>query len=252
MKELASNKEWKKWGETDPLYGVATLPDKNKGGTNPWTNEDFYKFGELDWIDFRRHWEMYGVNNESCLEIGCGAGRITMQLASYFNEVHALDISGEMIDYAKKHITSPSVIFHISNWIDISLDDRSVYSVFSTLVFQHLDSLLIAKDYFAEIARVLKPKGTLMVGLPIYRWPSMSTGFSQVYSIRQRLSNMKVHVGRVFMDFGMAKPTMRGLYYPVEFFYDELPKCGFHDIVISFFATMANNAPHPFVFAKKT
>jgi len=30
MRELDSNKEWKKWGETDPLYGVASWQNKNK------------------------------------------------------------------------------------------------------------------------------------------------------------------------------------------------------------------------------
>lgn len=218
MKELASNKEWKKWGETDPLFGVAAVPNKNKDGLNPWTNEDFYQLGESDWKDFRMHWEMYGVNNESCLEIGCGAGRITMQLAPYFDEVHALDISDKMIDYAKKYVTSPSVFFYISKGIDIPLEDRSVYSVFSTHVFQHFDSLSVAKDYFTEIARVLKPQGTLMIHLPIYKWPSMSRGFSKLYRIRKRVGTLRANIRRVLMDYGMAKPIMRRLHYPVEFF----------------------------------
>jgi 2-polyprenyl-3-methyl-5-hydroxy-6-metoxy-1,4-benzoquinol methylase len=59
----------------------------------PWTDKDFYQLGESDWKDFSRHWEMYGLSRESCLEIGCGAGRITMQLASYFKSVHAIDVS---------------------------------------------------------------------------------------------------------------------------------------------------------------
>ena len=249
MRELASNREWKKWGETDPLYGVATYKNKNKEGTNPWTNEDFYKFGESAWIDFKRHWEMYGVNNESCLEIGCGAGRITIHLASYFKKVHALDISDKMVEYAKKHITSPSIVFHMSKGIDIPLDDQSVCSVFSSHVFQHLDSLSVAKDYFVEIARVLKPNGTLMLHLPIYKWPLMARGFRPLYAIRKRLEDMNAHLKRVLMDIGMAKPFMRVLSYPIEFFFEELPKFGFDNIEISIFVT--DNDPHPFIFAKK-
>jgi len=251
MRDLDSNKEWKKWGELDPLFGVSSWRNKNKEGTNPWTNEDFYKLGESDWIDFRRRWEKYGVNNESCIEIGCGAGRITMQLASYFKEVHALDVSENMIKYAKKHITNPLVAFHMSKGIDIPLDDESAYSLFSTHVFQHLDSLSVAKDYFAEIARVLKPNGTLMIHLPIYRWPSNVRGFRQLYAIRKRVADIKANVKRVLMDFGMAKPIMRGLWYPVEFFYEELPKFGFDDIEISIFVTKSNNELHPFTFARK-
>lgn len=73
MKELASNKEWKKWGEIDPLFGVASWQNKQRDGSNPWTDQEFYQLGDSDWKDFSRHWEMYGVSRESCLEIGCGA-----------------------------------------------------------------------------------------------------------------------------------------------------------------------------------
>jgi hypothetical protein len=44
---------------------------------------------------------------------------------------------------------------------------------------------------------------------------------------------------------------MRGTCYPIEFFYQELPKMGFDDIEISIIAPKSNNDPHPFVFARK-
>ena len=129
---------------------------------------------------------------------------------------------------------------------------QNPYSVFSTHVFQHLDSLSVAKDYFAEISRVLMPNGTLMIHLPIHRWPSMSKGFEQIYAIRKRVGDIRAHRKRVLTDCGMAKPIMRGLSYPVGFFYEELPKLGFNEIEISIFITKSNNGLHPFIFAKKT
>ncbi|MCE2800615.1 MAG: class I SAM-dependent methyltransferase [Planctomycetaceae bacterium] len=252
MKELASNKEWKKWGESDPLFGVASWNNKNKDGSNPWTNEDFYQLGESDWRDFRTHWERYGLSsNDSCLEIGCGAGRITKQLALYFKEVHAVDVSEKMIEYAKTHVTSSSVSFHVSTGVNIPLNDQSVNSVFSTHVFQHLDTLDIARNYFKEISRVLKRNGTMMIHLPIYKWPSSSRGFKQLYAIRKQLSDVRASMRRSLMEFGLGKPIMRGLWYPVDFFYEEFPKLGLDDIEISMFVTKSNNDPHPFVLARK-
>ena len=35
MKEPGSNKEWKKWGETDPLFAVASWASKSEGGYKP-------------------------------------------------------------------------------------------------------------------------------------------------------------------------------------------------------------------------
>ncbi len=252
MRELASNKEWKVWGETDPLFGVATWDGRNRDGANPWTDEEFYQLGESDWNDFRVHWERYGLNVESCVEIGCGAGRLTAQLATYFSQVHAVDVSEKMIEYAKRHIKSPSVKFYLSNGTDFSLDDHSVSAVFSAHVFQHFDSLSVASDYFTEIARVLKPGGSLMIHLPIYKWPAMPGVFGRLYAIHKQAADMKAHVKRWLMDYGMVKPIMKGLRYPLDFFYDVLPKIGFDDIEVSIFTTTSNQDPHSFILARKT
>jgi ubiquinone/menaquinone biosynthesis C-methylase UbiE len=251
MKELASNKEWGKWGELDPLFGVSTWQNKEKDGSNPWIDQEFYQLGESDWKDFSRHWEMYGVNRESCLEIGCGVGRITNQLASYFNQVHAIDVSEKMIEYAKKHISSSSVSFRLSKGVDIPLADQSVFSVFSTHVFQHFDSLSVADWYFAEISRTMKTDGTLMIHLPIYKWPSESRILKKIYAAQKTMGDIRARGKRLLMDYGMAKPLMRGLSYPVEYFYEVLPKYGFDDVEIAVFVTKINNAPHSFILARK-
>ena len=251
MKDLASNKEWKKWGEIDPLFGVASWKNRGKGESNPWTDEEFYHLGEQDWEDFSRHWELYGVNRESCLEIGCGAGRITMQLATYFNLVHAVDVSDKMIEYAKLNISNSSVNFHITNGIDIPLPDQSVFSVFSTHVFQHFDSLKVAEGYFAEISRVMKPSGTLMIHLPIYKWPSKHRIFKMIYAARNTILDVRAKYKRLLMQYGHGKTIMRRLAYPLNFFYETLPKYNFDDIEVAIFVTKSNNDPHPFIFARK-
>ena len=48
---MKSNTEWELWGKSDPLYGVASWAGRERGGENPWTDEDFYALGE-DWLDF--------------------------------------------------------------------------------------------------------------------------------------------------------------------------------------------------------
>jgi ubiquinone/menaquinone biosynthesis C-methylase UbiE len=251
MNELASNKEWKKWGEIDPLFGVASWQNKQRGGSKPWTAEEFYQLGESDWRDFSRHWERYGVNRESCLEIGCGAGRMTMQLALYFKQVHAIDVSDKMIEYAQKHVLSSSVAFHLANGLDIPVGDQSVFSVFSTHVFQHFDSLSVADRYFAEIARIMKPEGTLMIHLPIHRWPLESRILRMIYATQKALGELRARGKRLLMHYGLAKPLMRRLSYPVEYLYEMLPKCGFDDVELAVFAIKSNNDPHSFVFARR-
>jgi SAM-dependent methyltransferase len=111
-KSLASNEEWRAWGKLDPLYGVATIPGHAKNAANPWTDESFYEIGAIDWNLFRCKWEHYGVSPGTCVEIGCGAGRLTAHLARYFRYVHGLDVSVGMIEYARPRMPA-NVSLHL-------------------------------------------------------------------------------------------------------------------------------------------
>ncbi|MGH9904954.1 MAG: class I SAM-dependent methyltransferase, partial [Pyrinomonadaceae bacterium] len=122
---MKSNVEWKYWGQTDPLYGVSSVLGKSKTNENPWTDEEFYSRGEPDWRDCLHHWEHYGVKRDSCLEVGCGAGRLTRCLQTYFQQVDAVDVSEEMIAYARKHCDSSIVSFHLTDGYRLPLQDNS-------------------------------------------------------------------------------------------------------------------------------
>lgn len=252
MKSPESNIEWKKWGDTDPLWGVATWEGKDKAGKDPWTDEEFYKLGEMDWRDFFAHWQKYGVDDQSCLEIGCGTGRITMQLAKHFKETRAVDVSEGMIAYAQTRIKDPSVKFLVSDGIRLPGEDGSVTAVFSSHVFQHFDSLGYASQNFAEISRVLKPGGSMMIHLPIFQWhPETPRIFIKLIQIRKHIKNSTMWIRRRLIQSGLSKPMMQSLKYPIDYFYKYLPLYGFTNIEISLFSVKSNGGVHPFVFAQK-
>ncbi len=117
----------------DPLFGVATWAGKEKDGSSPWTEEEFYALGESDWRDFVSHWQHYGVSKQSCMEIGCGAGRITKSLATYFDHVIAVDVSPDMIDCARRAIKSGNVEFSLIDGFAPSASRR-----FSNCYFHYL------------------------------------------------------------------------------------------------------------------
>jgi len=251
-KSVSSNVEWKKWGEEDPLFGVASWKGKAKGETDPWTDGAFYTVGESDWQDALAHWERYGLSHEHCLEIGCGAGRLTRPMARSFKKVHALDVSEGMLAYARAHVNDPSVTFHLTSGTEIPLPDHSINAVFSTHVFQHLDPLSAASDYFAEVARVLAPGGTAMIHLPIYHWPAMPRVFGLLYRLRKAIGGLKAWTHRRLIAHGLAKPIMRMTYFPLAYVFSSLPEYGLTDIEIIVFSMESNRDPHPFVLARKT
>ena len=61
---MKSNIEWKKWGQVDPLYAVATWPGKQKGSEKPWTDDEFYALGASDWQDFHSKWQSFGYEKK--------------------------------------------------------------------------------------------------------------------------------------------------------------------------------------------
>jgi len=93
------------------------------------------------------------------LEIGCGAGRMTLPLSRIFGRVDAVDISAEMIAQARAALRdTANVTFHVNNGIDLSMfhDDSFDFAI-SAVVFQHIPRRAIVESYVRETHRVLRP-----------------------------------------------------------------------------------------------
>jgi trans-aconitate methyltransferase len=161
----AATTEWRQIAQGPrPLYHILTWHD-----IEDWAPEDFYDVGRSDWEDFREQWSHYaGTLSGHCVELGCGAGRLTRMLAGEFERVHALDVSAEMI--AKAREASPgNVEFHQVDGTRVPLPDESVDAVFSVHVLQHLDDFGDVSAYLTDAARTLRSEGTLFVHIPLAR-----------------------------------------------------------------------------------
>lgn len=248
MTDLKSNVEWKRWGKDDPLWAVASFSDKRRTGATPWTAEEFYSLGESDWQDFLLRWRQYGLSTKSCLEIGCGAGRITKQLAGSFERVYAVDVSEEMIDCAQKAVDAGNVEFSLIDGLHLPQSDCSVKAIFSTHVLQHLDSVDIGYSYFRELFRVLDVGGTIMIHLPLYQFPGgMIEGLMGcLYATYRQVDNIRSYIKR-----RLGVQIWRGTPYPMSSLNLRLSEIGFKNVEFRMFPVKSNGDPHPFVFASK-
>jgi len=250
MTELKSNLEWRQWGREDPLWGVASWTNKRKDGASPWTEQEFFAVGESDWKDFWGHWRQYGVNTQSCLEIGCGVGRITRQLARCFDRVYAVDVSEEMINHARKAVESGSVEFSVIDGLHLPQSDCSVKAVFSTHVLQHLDTVGVGLSYFREFYRVLEVGGTIMIHLPLYQFPNeggtLGVLMRSLYALFRRIDNIRSARKR-----HLGVKIMRGTPYPIRSLTLFLSDLGFKNVEFRIFPLKSNGDPHPFIFATK-
>ena len=99
------------------------------------------------------------------LEIGCGIGRMTKHLAGLFGEVHATDVSGEMIARAKQRLAEfPNVHLYETSGVDFAALPTAYFDiVFSAYVFQHVPSKDVICANLREAFRVVKPGGLVRV-----------------------------------------------------------------------------------------
>ncbi len=104
----------------------------------------------------------------TCVEVGCGPGRMTGALAAQFERVVAVDVSPAMVERARAAVQSPNVDFRVVSGDRLDgVDDEGADAVVCYLVLQHLPSRGLVVSYLREFARVLKPPGEAFVQLPV-------------------------------------------------------------------------------------
>lgn len=133
-------------------------------GRDHWTDEEFFASGEkaiaedilTDMINICQGKEPSAMR---VLEIGCGAGRLTRALSNLFGEVHAVDVSGEMIARARAALGDrPNVHLYQNNGCDLSVVPELEFDfAYSAIVFQHIPSREIIENYVREVGRLLRP-----------------------------------------------------------------------------------------------
>ncbi len=97
---------------------------------------------------------------QSLLDVGCGPGTITADLAHLVGHVTALETSEEVLGLARSEITSPNVAFAVGDVHSLSFADNTFDVVHAHQVLQHVADPVQA---LREMRRVCKPGGVVAV-----------------------------------------------------------------------------------------
>lgn len=130
-----------------------------------WSDGEFFRSGEQTVMeevltDMTNICQGIWPKRMKVVEIGCGAGRVTHALSEVFGEVHAVDVSGEMIRQARQALGGrPNVFLYQNNGTDLSVlpAEAQFDFAFSSIVFQHIPSREVIENYVREVHRVLRP-----------------------------------------------------------------------------------------------
>lgn len=102
----------------------------------------------------------------SLLDIGCGTGKLTSQLANRIQceKFIAMDISDKFLEIAKPRFASQSIIGLNADFDDLPIQNNSMDIVFSNMA---LHWSLNLQQTLKEIFRIIRPGGLLFFTMPI-------------------------------------------------------------------------------------
>ena len=118
------------------------------------------------------------------LELGCGTGYFTQELARSGADVVAIDVSPELLEIARSNCSAPNVRYQIENAYALSYPEAVFDSVVGSSVLHHLEIAAALRNIY----RVLKPGGTIYFTEPNMLNPQIAIQ-KNVPLIKQKLGD---------------------------------------------------------------
>lgn len=113
--------------------------------------------GKLRWARRVKMLSNHVRSGLSVLELGCGTGYFTRELARSGANIVAVDVSPELLEIAAANCPAENVRYELQNACALSYPGAVFDSVVGSSVLHHLE----IKEALLEIYRVLKPGGTI-------------------------------------------------------------------------------------------
>ena len=159
---------WTRMGAECPHYSVITEEEFRPGRALG----EFWTSGEAEAETAAYLLQQIGFGDltaKTCVEYGCGVGRVTVPFAGKFAEVDAYDISRNHLALASERAQAagaPNIRFHHQTGGTL-VPLASCDFFYSRLVFQHNPPLVIRELIRAALAS-LRPGGVAIFGVPVY------------------------------------------------------------------------------------
>jgi len=129
------------------IYSERIIPEETSGGPLA---------SHLKRYDFARQFCM----NKTVLDAACGVGYGSYFLSKEAKEISGVDICEEAITYAKLHYQRDNMVFKVMDIHSLDFPDGYFDMACSFETLEHLEK---PEDFLAEIRRVLKDEGRLII-----------------------------------------------------------------------------------------
>jgi SAM-dependent methyltransferase len=188
---------WSYLGETEPHWSVLASEQFLQSKINT-TKELFYNSGQANVLQLFKTLERNGLDTtafKSCLEYGCGLGRVTRWLSEKFETVFGYDISKAHLQGAEHYLQSQGIgnvnLRHVREVKDIK-NLPKVDLIYSVIVLQHNPPPIISV-IVKEMVKALNFGGVAYFQVPTYR---IGYNFSLEHYLKDEATRreMEMHV----------------------------------------------------------
>jgi len=209
--------------------------------------------GLAEWAMLKSQLRQYGLTDiRVSVEIGCGGGRLTNAIAGDVPEHHALDISQHRVDQARATPNGAKATFHVVSEPAIPLEAGTCDLGVSTHVFQHIESTDVVNRYFAELYRVLRRGGCIMVHIPTIGAHGTTGEWGEVTrrKLKETTKAVVLPLTRLLMRWNVTPPWRVDFYRYFSFqrLHRELTALGFTDVELRI---LPWDGGHSYVLARK-
>ena len=134
--------QWEQLGRSDPYWSVITQPHYRQEQFEA-HRQQFQLSGKHSCELFLAALRRNGINPGSlrtCLEVGCGVGRVTRYLAQAVQQVVACDISSQHLELARQYLESETVAnVELRHWSGVgALEQLPPFdALYSVITLQH-------------------------------------------------------------------------------------------------------------------
>jgi ubiquinone/menaquinone biosynthesis C-methylase UbiE len=218
-----SIKNWQKFGENDPYYGVLSDDRFRSKNLNKASLQEFFDTGR-DFVkdSEKRLSEFFGgsLQGKKILDFGCGVGRLTLPFAEIGNhKTVGVDISEGVLEKARQHqltLGLKNVHFHKYDGHILNLDEDFDF-INSYIVFQHIEQAM-GLNLLTQLLEGLKPGGIMQVHFTHGHCLPWST-YANFY-LRTKVPLYNFFYSSLKHRRLVAEPTMQMNHYSIGKLYD--------------------------------
>jgi len=103
------------------------------------------------------------VSDRVVLDIACGSGYGTQELAKHAKKVIGVDVSEEAVAYAKEHFAAKNIDYLVGSATEIPCENNSIDTLVTFETIEHISEY---EKFLQEMKRVLKKGGQAIVSTP--------------------------------------------------------------------------------------